>query len=261
LNRFLSSDPLGLAGGLNLYAYGENNPMTYIDPLGLSSQNQSAFGAGVGAFFESFTTKDHWIESGSLAWGMTKAVGKTAWNALQGFGDLSYQITTPLGGPPFGYDPVVQAQQQNAFYRDFDLVAEIRAKWNSGPEGKGELFGYGLITGGSIAAPFAKTSPTVKYIGKMDDLRGIPQNNTLLGDLPNLGSPKANYYQNSSVLRKSLYDGFEIRDASYMRPNWALDPTPLNPNRTVGQSFLGAERNILDNKGYFMSPNGVYLKK
>ena len=38
LNRFLSPDPLGLAGGLNLYQYGEGNPMAYIDPLGLAGE-------------------------------------------------------------------------------------------------------------------------------------------------------------------------------------------------------------------------------
>ncbi|WP_105291228.1 RHS repeat-associated core domain-containing protein, partial [Escherichia sp. MOD1-EC6147] len=33
--RFISQDPIGLAGGLNLYAYAPN-PLLWIDPLGLS---------------------------------------------------------------------------------------------------------------------------------------------------------------------------------------------------------------------------------
>ena len=52
LNRFLSADPMGLEGGLNLYAYGEGNPMAYIDPLGLLSWSQVGYfvgGAVVGA--------------------------------------------------------------------------------------------------------------------------------------------------------------------------------------------------------------------
>ena len=34
--RFLNTDPIGLFGGLNFYAYTENNPITRIDPIGLS---------------------------------------------------------------------------------------------------------------------------------------------------------------------------------------------------------------------------------
>lgn len=107
----------------------------------------------------------------------------------------------------------------------------------------------------------AKTTPGVKYIGKMDDLQGIPRSQTLLDDLPNLGNPRANYYQNSSVLRKAVRDGYEIRDASAYRPNWSPDPTLLRPDRTVGQSFLGAERLILDNKGLIPGPNGAYVPR
>lgn len=32
--RYISSDPIGLAGGLNTYTYGYNNPLKYIDPDG-----------------------------------------------------------------------------------------------------------------------------------------------------------------------------------------------------------------------------------
>jgi RHS repeat-associated protein len=37
LGRFLGEDPIGIAGGLNLYTYGLNNPLLRTDPLGLVS--------------------------------------------------------------------------------------------------------------------------------------------------------------------------------------------------------------------------------
>ena len=35
--RYLTPDPIGLAGGINLFLYAEANPINYIDPFGLTS--------------------------------------------------------------------------------------------------------------------------------------------------------------------------------------------------------------------------------
>ena len=53
IGRFLSEDPIKFAAGLNFYAYVENNPTNYTDPMGLSKASCvaacTAAGAGAGA--------------------------------------------------------------------------------------------------------------------------------------------------------------------------------------------------------------------
>ncbi|WP_390900412.1 RHS repeat-associated core domain-containing protein [Serratia fonticola] len=69
---YLTPDPIGLAGGMNLYAY-VTNPLTYVDPLGLTACSISA-----GKNF-----KDHFIRHKDI---LEKYLGKKypKWKTSEG---------------------------------------------------------------------------------------------------------------------------------------------------------------------------------
>jgi RHS repeat-associated protein len=54
--RFSSEDPIGLRGGLNLYAYADNNPVTWADPTGewgIAGAVYGGIAGGVGGYIAS----------------------------------------------------------------------------------------------------------------------------------------------------------------------------------------------------------------
>ena len=76
----------------------------------------------------------------------------------------------------------------------------------------------------------------VTVIGRVKDLQKLgPGEKSLLDRLPDLGSPKANWQQNSGVLRQEMNRGLPIRDASV---------------GDTGGQFLNAERNLLRDRGW-----------
>jgi hypothetical protein len=64
LARFISEDPIGLAGGVNQYAYAGNDPVDGVDPTGLSTECVSWWTRGdvvtVGLGGETFETPGYW---------------------------------------------------------------------------------------------------------------------------------------------------------------------------------------------------------
>ena len=66
--RWLSPDPIGISGGLNLYAFCENDPVNYIDPDGLW-QLTIGLGYGFAAKFTIGHNNGKWNAGGSVGIG------------------------------------------------------------------------------------------------------------------------------------------------------------------------------------------------
>lgn len=66
--RWLSNDPIGISGGLNLYAFCGNNPVMYRDPMGLCVEDGNAVLKNIRTFYDALemVARDKWWISDRL---------------------------------------------------------------------------------------------------------------------------------------------------------------------------------------------------
>ena len=89
IGRYLQSDPIGLKGGLNTYAYVGGNPVMWIDSLGLARQYGAQLSGAIGGGLAGFSL--------SVGWGISVPDDIFRWDCYQIFGSAAINPMLGLG--------------------------------------------------------------------------------------------------------------------------------------------------------------------
>jgi RHS repeat-associated protein len=110
LQRWLNQDPIGEAGGINLYAFVRNNPLGVIDPYGLDFRFDNSSGplevSGPLGYLRGDTALEQLGAggynaiplAGNTAISAVNAVGQASAQAIEGLADFAGWLTEQLGG-------------------------------------------------------------------------------------------------------------------------------------------------------------------
>ena len=164
--KFLNPDPIGFSGGLNFYAYANGNPVSYLDPFGLSGWSATgrflegaAIGAGVAVVVVLAAPEVVAGGAAALVWaGVSEATATTVASAT-----VTVGLTATAG---VGTYATVVNTAQNAG------AATVTGNWDPVAYNAGTLTGgflVGVSGGGRALAEGISGQPTSALPGLFGD--------------------------------------------------------------------------------------------
>ena len=203
LCRFLNPDPIGFAGGLNFYAYADGNPVSLIDPFGLSA---------VG---------DYFYDVGQVFAGYGQAIGDTAmglYNGVYHWDDTLAGLRNIVTHPVQAYNAISQG---------------VSDTWNSGLQGQGQVIGHVLITAATFGA--AKATSVVGNAGRVSETVTVSRwgrTGLKAGDWVMNGEATERNYWLSAKWERTIFNqaaAFETGAEYSVSASSVRWPTGLNP--------------------------------
>ena len=176
--RFLSEDPSGFSGGINLYAYTGGDPVNFMDPFGLGPQGF------LGGFQKGFTFEN-------VAIGAGVAVGIIALEAATGGAATPFILAAATGLGSYGATTAVMhvAASDNPSYTAGVYAGSITAGAVGGgvtslgasairsgatAVAKSEVTVYRAFGGDSRAQGFSWTTTDPRTVSNFRDVAGLP---------------------------------------------------------------------------------------
>jgi RHS repeat-associated protein len=144
MRRWLSADPMGIDGGVNLYAYASLNPLAFVDPLGLWQVTiGGAYGYGGRVTFGK--NNGQWNVGGAVGYGLGAMIDYSPGNSSPSFASQGRASN-------IGIEVSGGAKFLNVVDVSGGLRVQVEADAASNVEGRGGLIGSLTLPGTTINA-------------------------------------------------------------------------------------------------------------